>query len=232
MSEGAIRVGDVARRVAEFGPFFAVEVHAVGGGRAPSGRTVADFIESPATLRAHVELVRAKLAAANARPVDEIETRVAASVAHLGLLARLVSPVLGIAALCGAFPAADPERMYWRPELGGAFPLSLPDRALSDTPPWSMVERLGAAFPVSPHILRDNTSSALNGAAATIIRGAPALALEVRRTLIALIGDRAFARRRSCCLIYRAAPPGRAGLCGDCPLTRPPRKRTTAADRM
>jgi hypothetical protein len=86
-----------------------------------------------------------------------------------------------------------------------------------------------AAFGVSGHILRGNVASALHGAAGMIAAARPDAAARAG-ALTALLLDRppltgasgrtatgAF-RRRSCCLIYRAAP-GRAGaLCGDCVL--------------
>jgi hypothetical protein len=206
--------------------FFAVDTHPAGGAAAPPApwRPVAQFLDDPAALRTHVHLVRSKLAAANRRPTAEIELRVAASVAHLGLVARLLSPALGIAALSDthAFPSLDPRTTWWQPELGGASPLSLPDEPLVDGFPATPIDDLSVAFahsPLSPLIIRGNVDSARHTAATIIGRVIPALAPTPAPNPAQRF------RRRSCCLIYRAAPPGRGRLCGDCPLTRPPARR-------
>ncbi len=60
-----------------------------------------------------------------------MEFRVAASVTHLGVAARLISPVLGMAVLLGRVPRMDPAEVRWQPVLGGPLPLSLPASALA-----------------------------------------------------------------------------------------------------
>jgi len=60
-----------------------------------------------------------------------VEFRVAASVTHLGVAARLISPALGMAVLLGRVPRMDPAEVYWQPVLGGPLPLSLPASALA-----------------------------------------------------------------------------------------------------
>lgn len=52
-----------------------------------------------------------------------MELWVAASIAHLGLAARIISPALGLAVSAGAVP--DYSTAWWQPKLDGAFPLSL-----------------------------------------------------------------------------------------------------------
>lgn len=86
-------------------------------------------------------------------------------------------------------------------------------------------------FSVSPHILHGNTASAVNGAATMIIAARPDLTGRTGAIASLLLThpplreasttttDGAF-RRRSCCLIYRAAPGNRGALCGDCALGR------------
>jgi hypothetical protein len=82
--------------------------------------------------------------------------------------------------------------------------------------------------PVSARVLRGNVASAVNAAARQLARQRPDLtdrAWQVAAWLFAsplLDGERqppgvAF-RRSSCCLFYRAAPGGRADVCGDCVL--------------
>jgi hypothetical protein len=191
----------------------------------------------------HVLLVQTRLAAASGREPSAVEVRVAASVAHLGLVARLISPVLGAAALTGESRSAGPLDIWWQPERGGAFPLSL-SRAcdvvsLLEGP----VQELSDAFArlrVSLQILRGNVASAVNGAATAIGRSAASQlaggqpgrrAREIAASVYghpALRGAATFAadgasfRRRNCCLIYRAAPPGTGTLCGDCVLSSAP----------
>ena len=120
----------VLRRLAALGPFFAVAAHPppVRPDAAPPApwRVFGELTTDPAVLRDRVDRVRARLAAAGGQPVEAVELRVAASVAQLGLAARLLSPALALAALHGARPCLDPGALRWQPELGGAFPLSLP----------------------------------------------------------------------------------------------------------
>ena len=81
---------------------------------------------------------------------------------------------------------------------------------------------------VSPIVLQGNVASAVNAAAAMIAAARPGLATRaaaVRRAMLSapeLAGtwtsSPAGFRRRSCCLIYRAAPAATAAVCGDCVL--------------
>jgi hypothetical protein len=177
-----------------------------------------------------------------------VEFRVAASVTHLGVAARLISPALGMAVLLGRVPRMDPAEVYWQPVLGGPLPLSLPASALAghgDQPgtgqlagelrrsvlngPVRALTGVTAAMSVSPIVLQGNIASAVNAAAAMIARARPDLtsqAAAVRRALLSapeLAGtwtsSAAGFRRRSCCLIYRAAPSAAAAVCGDCILS-------------
>ncbi len=249
--------------LAELGPFFAVGVHEadeVRGGDprglpdGPGGwRSMAELADGPEVLARRVETVRGLLAAGGGRGPEEVERRVAVSVTHLGLVARIVSPYLALAVLEGRLPVrlglAD---LRWRPALGGPYPLSLPRlpagvpgdaaaladglaRVLCEGPVGELVDAC-AALGVSRHVLWGNAASAVNGAAGMIAAARPDAAAPVR-ALAGLLLDRgplhgtaartpagAF-RRRSCCLIYRAAPGGSGALCGDCALTRVPPRR-------
>jgi len=231
-------------------------------------RSMAELVDRPDVLTERVATVRALLAAGSGRPPEAVEWRVAVSVAHLGLVARIISPYLAFAVLDGRMPErlrlAD---LRWRPALGGPYPLSLPrlpgseDRegreddaaedlhpvtgardtarlahALSDVlcagPAGELVAAC-AALRVSPRVLWGNTASAVAGAAGMIAAARPDAAARAR-ALAALLLDRGPLRgtavptpaggfrRRSCCLIYRAAPGGSGALCGDCALSHVP----------
>jgi FhuF-like iron-sulfur protein len=212
-----VRVGH-DRRV---NPFFAVETHPVGAAPRAPWRVMRELVDDPAVLADRVHAVRTRLAAG--RSVDAVEQRVAASVTHLGLVARLVSPALAAALTDSAVPDLDLRHTWWQPVLGGAFPLSVADTTASlDQLLNGPVRTLVAAtrpFSVSDQILWGNVASALYGAAAMIGGRANVDQLMDRPPLrdTGTTVDGRF-RRRSCCLIYRAAP-GRDGpVCGDCVL--------------
>lgn len=87
------------------GGFFALRTDPSGGKGAPLARLYAG---ETAPLTSRIDTVAARLGTA--------ERRVAASVAHLGLAARLWSIALGSAALHGEIPDLDPARLHWAPE--------------------------------------------------------------------------------------------------------------------
>jgi hypothetical protein len=197
---------------------------------------MSELVEDPAVLEERVLTTRAYLAAAGGQEPDAVEVRVAASITHLGLVARLVSPALATAVLGAGVPPLDLQTVHWQPVLGGAFPLSLvPPRMSGDLSNEFfdyVVPDLNAAtqpFGVSEHILAGNVASAINGAATMISRALPQLARAVDEQAGRLLAHPAVSdehttadghfRRRSCCLIYRAAPGHAGGLCGDCALT-------------
>ncbi|MFJ6213490.1 (2Fe-2S)-binding protein [Streptomyces sp. NPDC092296] len=237
----------VIEEITALGPFFALHTHPAGSAPTPPWRPMSELVRDPAVPAARVAAVRDWLALAGGQAADAVELRVAASVAHLGLAARLLSPALAAAVLHGRLLAPDLGTLWWQPVLGGPVPLSAPDGPIAERrTPEQLAELLGCRlldtglaelaaafrpFSVSPQILHGNAASAVNGAADMIASARPALADRVR-TLAALLLARpplraastttptgAF-RRRSCCLIYRAAPDTRGPLCGDCVLTR------------
>ncbi|MCX4750370.1 (2Fe-2S)-binding protein [Kitasatospora sp. NBC_01287] len=132
-----------------------------------------------------------------------------------------------------ASASADQE-----PETGEPWdPVGLADRLardLLDGPIRELVAAAGA-YSLSPHILWGNVASAVNGAASAIARTAPELAGRAGELATQLLdrpplrgaggptADGGGFRRRSCCLIYRAAPDRAGALCGDCVLTGRPR---------
>jgi hypothetical protein len=224
---------EALRALDELGPFFAVRIHREEPG-AP-WRPVSELVDRPAVLDERVRRVRARLA--GDRPAEDVELRVAASVAHLGLVARLVSPVLAVSAVSGELLEPRLRRLRWRAELG-AFPLSAPETTTAadpdalaervlDGPARQLVEAT-AAFSVSPRVLWGNVASAVSGAVSAVADGLPqhaAAARELRRALLEreplrgtgdVVGGTF--RRRSCCLIYRVAPERDGSACGDCVL--------------
>ena len=222
-------------QVVALGPFFAHERHPSGTAPAAPWRTMSELLDDPAVLEDRVLATRAHLAAAGGQDPEAVEVRVAASITHLGLVARLVSPALATAVLDAGVPPLDLETVYWQPVLGGAFPLSLaPPSKSRDLAtevfegPVPALNRATERFSVSDHILRGNVASAINGASVALANAAPQLAdraTEMAARLLAhptvreahTTADGTF-RRRSCCLIYRAAPNHAGALCGDCAL--------------
>lgn len=227
--------------LASFGPFFGVTTHTRTPG--PPWRPMSELVTDPARLAARVAQVRDALAAAAG--TDEIEIRVAASVAHLGLTARLVAPVLGLAVLGDPDPVIELTEVYWQPELGGPFPLSLPASIArsDDTPPriplsaflegavLALVDNMLGAVSLTPHVLWGNVASAIHSAGQMMgnVRSefrerAVGIAEEVLAHPLLRAEHQQFGgrfQRRSCCLIYRISGPGSVSsrsVCGDCVL--------------
>lgn len=184
MIENGGRQVDLAE-VGSVGGFFALRTEAVGepvegleeegahdGAYIPFAQIYAGDI---APLSARVDTVAGKLGAP--------ERRVAASVAQLGLAARLWSVALGSAALHGEVPDLDPARLYWAPLRSSPDDLRLPEpHALpaADDTAGSLAEAVrevvqyGHLVPlatalradgrISPRLLKGNAGSALAGA--------------------------------------------------------------------
>lgn len=183
------------------------------------------------------------------------ELRVAASIAHQGLAARLWSVALGCAARYGRLPDLDPGLLRWdagagapddlrltevRPLPGDAGPDTLADAVVhGHLEP--LAEAVRARYNIAAGLLWGNAASALAGAARELERwaradGRPEAAERTRAAVDALfghpllrdtgIGTGPAFRRRSCCLYYRV--PG-GGVCGDCCFTQPPCSSPRAA---
>jgi hypothetical protein len=205
----------------EYGPFFAVSLHA----DPPLGRwlPLAELVRTPELtgapeLTEWVIRVQAGL---------RCERRVAASVAQLGLAARLLSPVL--AAAVRHRMLLDLAAGYWQPPLTSTVALSLPlpvpgsvvtpealARVVQEGPVAELTDAIGRIGSVSGRVLTGNLASAVNGAALQLgPQSWPAAA----SLLAGLPGEDGRPgpefRRRSCCLRYRVAG---AGYCGDCVL--------------
>lgn len=206
-------------------------------------RSMGELLDDPEVLAARVAAVRAYLAAASRMPLESVELRVAASVTQLGLAARTLSPLFALRVLGRSLAAPVSLRdLRWQPVAGSMFALSIPglDRtaplregeAALDLEPL-IVELCDIMRPrpfgVSPKVLRGNVASALHGACVVVRTAEPELASRARwelaqllagPTLTATAGATSGGRfqRRSCCLIYRAAPDRRGPVCGDCVL--------------
>ena len=224
--------------LAALGPYFAVEVHRPGSPLRPPWQPLGELVGSPEALAGRIGEVRERLAAAAGRPAADVEFRVAASIAQLGLCARLLSPALGAAA-AGQVLSVDAAQARWVPALGGPFRLSLADTAVAAeagaaTPtallagPVTQIVRAVQAMAVSPQVLWGNVASAVNGAATMIAAVRPDLTGPAAEAAAAMLRYPPLAgtyrghplrgfRRRNGCLIYRLSPSPPA-YCGDCVL--------------
>jgi FhuF 2Fe-2S C-terminal domain len=191
--------------------------------------------------------VRRALAASAGRPAEEIPLRVAASVTHLGLAARLIAPVLAGTAshrhldmrLAG---------LWWQDKLGGPAPLSIPApgdpgpgqhnngdppagdtcRLLLDDVIAPITAATSDLVPVSGQVLWGNVASAVNGAANQLAALRPDLGRQAWAAAAAFFTCPQLSRERqppgpafrrsSCCLIYQLAPDQTHSTCGDCIL--------------
>lgn len=238
---------DLLGVLAELGPFFAIDTHDRGASPAGEWHAFGDLVVRGDPVARRVSAVRDQLAAMGGQRSADVELRVAASVTHLGMVARIVSPVLAAATVADTVLDVRPRGVWWQPELGGAFPLSIPNDQISggsaamapiddeiarrvvDGPVRLLVNAM-EPFSVPHKTLWGNVASAFNGAATMIAATRPAdagkardIAARLRRSEPLLgtgtVGAQGF-RRTSCCLIYRAAPDRRGPVCGDCVLVR------------
>lgn len=222
----------LADELVGFGPFSVVSVH---DSVSEPWRPMRALVDDPDTLTNRVDRVRAALATSGGRAPEEIDLRVAASVAHLGLVARLLAPMIGVRTL--GYPAVwSLDDLAWQDELGGPYPLSVASGHAAGRPAVEAITEAFGRFDVSPKVLWGNAGSAANSAAQQIVRARPELAGEARNAADDVLKDPRVDggvlrsgpgfRRQSCCLIYQLAG-DRAACCGDCVLLTPP-----AADRM
>ncbi|RSS89995.1 hypothetical protein EF919_25870 [Streptomyces sp. WAC02707] len=189
-----------------------------------------------------------KVAAALRAP----EPRVAASVAHQGLAARLWSVTLGCAALYGRVPDLAPRLLRWDPDasapddlwLTGVRPLPGDAATAAGVVLRDHIAPLTAAvharYRVATGLLWGNAASALAGAGRELDRwarraGRPDTAERARaltagllaHPLLAGTGTLTAARdgiafRRRSCCLYYRVPGSGSGVCGDCCFPRPP----------
>ncbi|MBO1330277.1 (2Fe-2S)-binding protein [Streptomyces sp. VRA16 Mangrove soil] len=221
----AAAVLDALRDVARLGGFFALPVAPDGTGRGSAESFTEGFAERAREVN---------------RRFGTDEARVGVSIVHLGLAARLWSPLLACAVLHGIVPVlSHPEWVDGSSEIRLRTPPTgrdvrqlphLADALLEQvTVPLAAVER-ALDVKIAPRLLDGNVASALVGSAAVLQRARP----DTRPVLTPLIGQLLATgrlvgtgtvtgpgptfRRRSCCLLYRASA---GSLCGDCCLARP-----------
>jgi hypothetical protein len=214
------------------GPFFAVETHAPDESPPPPWQPMTALVEDDEPVQARVRAVRAALAHRARKQPDDIEIRVAASVTHLGLIARLLAPAIGAITLGRTPIALSLDDLWWQNDLGGPYPFSITAGPATQAPAVGpAVEAVTVAiaerYKLSDHVLWGNVGSAANSAAQLIATARPDLtgtANAVADTILAdprIEGGAVRAgphfRRRSCCLIYRIGN-DRTGICGDCIL--------------
>jgi hypothetical protein len=235
---------DILADLAGLGPFFSVDEHLPGERTQPPWLEVGELASRPELTRRRIAAVRHALAASAGSPAEQVEVRVAASAAHFGMVARLVSPAL--AALVSGFQLSTrPRELWWQDVLGGPFPLSVPApvhrldsgqrsaetacRKLVSEVLEPVTSTVAELVPLSFRVLWGNVASAVNSAILQIAAKRPAAAddawhlAEIVLSAPQLRSERNAPgpgfRRSSCCLIYRlSAGPGR-GTCGDCVLS-------------
>lgn len=188
------------------GPYFAVAIHDPRSPSMSPWQPLSTLSGSPQALNDRIAAVRAALATAAGCQPEQIEFRVAASVTHLGVAARLISPPLGTAVVGGYPLQLDPAAARWQPVASGAFPLSLPvphclpavnpdgaDRLAEELArhlaagPVGALTEMTAAMSVSPAVLWGNVASAVNGAASMIAAARPGLATRAQAISAALL---------------------------------------------
>lgn len=231
---------DILDDLAALGPFFAVCTHPAGAEPRPPWRRLRELTGPGGLLSARIGAVREALADRTGRPTVEIELRVAASITHLGLVARLIAPPLAVAAT-GRWLGMRLGELWWQDTLGGPVPLSVPVPLpvdVTDDPPATqsllneviapLTAETSRLVTISSRVLWGNVASAANGAAAQVAARRPdlsCLAWAAAATLFAspqLSRERQppgpMFRRSSCCLIYKIAADRPQGVCGDCVL--------------
>ncbi|HTJ70394.1 MAG TPA: (2Fe-2S)-binding protein [Actinospica sp.] len=233
--------------LAALGPYFAAAAHDPATEPRAPWRSMGELLDEPTMVEERVTAVRTFLAGAGGLAPESIELRVAASVMHLGLSARVLSPLYGLAVLGRPAPPLSLRALRWQPAAGSMFPLSMPafdqPAAEIDIPQMAQLAEelceIMRPFGVSRHVLRGNIASSLNGARVALSSAAPQHAAAAQRVLDGLLTSDTLTgtagtsfdgrfQRRSCCLIYRAAPDRRGQGCGDCVLIdrlRPPARR-------
>jgi ferric iron reductase protein FhuF len=237
---GPPRPDDAARlaRMAELGAYFAIQRVA-----ADDGVDLAALLLDETSVRDFTERTRSAIAASMSVDSSRIPLRMAASSFHLNVVARLMSPVIAAAALCGEVPRFTRESVKWLGSTGHApqfgvtdldwAPAPTPTRAaevISQSVLASIVgpfnDTLASALSLSAHVSWGNAISTANGAVTVMSMARPDLEQPGRALVRALLDTESLRNtggftdgrfvRRSCCLFYQA--PG-AGLCGDCVLT-------------
>ena len=198
--------------LADFGPFFGVDTHQ------STDPLTAPWINFAALLSSDGELLTARVrrvqAALGLGAQTDVDIRIAASVAHLGLVARVLAPTLAARALGDPPISLAPGDLWWQDELGGPYPLSVtslesrlspgesattdcagsqpvatqPDAIQPDAIA-ALTEAMSARFGVSARTLSGNVASAANSAARLIGDARPALTDAARAAADEILAD-------------------------------------------
>ncbi len=154
MTSASASAAAVLGEIASWGAYFEVDVSSgddppdAGGWEPIASAVAAD------ALRVRIDGTRAALAG-TARSPQAVPLRVAASVTHLGLLTRLLSPRIGAAAL-GLLLSTDVRDDRWIPGSGSGFALAVAAPEPRAVDAWSAL----------PHARREAwTEAALSGVA-------------------------------------------------------------------
>ncbi|MFD4254301.1 hypothetical protein ACFWQL_31600 [Amycolatopsis thermoflava] len=231
----------VPESTAALGPHFAVDTHPAAAVADRPWQPLGDLLGRPGVLRGWVREIRGLLAVAAGVPEGRVDPRAAASLAHLGLVARLVAPALAEAAHTGRLLDLSLATTWWQPVPGRPLPLSVmaetalyPARRASGhllaelvvEGPVRKLTTAVAELNVPPRVLWGNVASAVHGAAQVLTTALPHRAPVVRELSTTLLRSGALAgtgsvaagrfRRRSCCLLYRAVPRQPGPVCADC----------------
>jgi ferric iron reductase protein FhuF len=191
--------------VAGVGPFFAASANPAEVVD-DSWRPLRELYTEPGPLAARITQV--------ARALGDPESRVAASIAHQGLAARLVSPLVAVASVHGLVPPWSPDTLHWRPAVTGPWPLWESAGDESTAHPGQDAEVVAAVVEVlvGPHLaalvdavrsaartvggpggapgqrtLWGNTASALVAAARMVAAARPGAAGRARRVVVGLL---------------------------------------------
>ena len=188
--------------VAEIGPFFAASANPAEVVD-DSWRPLRELYTDPDPLAARIRQVGEVLGGT--------EPRVAASIAYQGLAARLVSPLLAVAAVHGLVPPWSPDSLHWRPAVTGPLPLwesggpgtaggpepahrpepaelpALVAEVLVQPHLEALADAVLAAVSVSRRTLRGNAASAVVAAGAMVARARPAAAGRAERLVAGLL---------------------------------------------
>lgn len=226
--------------VSALGPFFAASANPAEEVD-PSWRPLRQLYSDPAGMLARYRQVASAL--------DTDNDRVVASIAHQGLVARVVSPLIGVASVHRIVPKWSSDSVHWRFAAVGSWPLWITGDASSHADRGTLVSAvldhtvphlLGlesvvrATASVSARTLRGNAASAVVAAGRLAAKSRPNSASVASEVVGALLGSDPLTgagvlgtgwafRRRSCCLYYRIAG---GGLCGDCVLAGRGRRST------
>ena len=219
---------------AEVGPYFVLERWSADAGWRP----LSELVDSPDVLRERVAAAREMLAERSRVSFTEIEERATASIVFLGLAARLVSPSFACAALADHIPDLSLDALWWKPVVGGPWPLargaSAPtaahglDEQVLQPIVSPVLDAFAREFAVSEQVLWGNVASSLGGALTMLAAARPDKADAATQLVQDLLASGTLQgtadlgtsfRRHSCCLFYRV--PG-AGICGDCVLDEAP----------